>query len=367
MNKAVSTYLDLIRLLAAAAVFIVHAHYILPHGFPILWRFAGLGGDAVTTFFVLSGFVIAYVSQVRDLTLTSYLTSRAARLYSVVVPALLLTAVLDVSGAMINPAPYEGLLNDPVWRIAANLLFVNELWFGTTRPLSNIPFWSLGYEAWYYVIFAAAYYPRSAVVKYVGVTIACLISGPKVLLLLPVWLLGVGAYFMTRDRKPTAFIGWTLVIVSTVAYVGLQYVDAHSRLFDWSLAIFGKDLELLGTSKRFLYCYIVGILMTLHLVGFISIAPRFTWLAQKFGAAVQKGAAYTFAIYLLHYPLLQFATVVTDGHLNVNAQALVVVGSSALAIWGLGNVTEMRKGHLKQVFSEWCDAIVRKVRANPAP
>ena len=63
MRPATSVYLDALRFLAAALVFVVHANYSqVTGGMPVLWRFAGLGNDAVMVFFVLSGFVIAYVA-----------------------------------------------------------------------------------------------------------------------------------------------------------------------------------------------------------------------------------------------------------------------------------------------------------------
>ena len=49
-------------------------------------------------FFVLSGFVIAYVSEQKEHTLREYSISRLARLWSVAVPALILTIALDQLG-----------------------------------------------------------------------------------------------------------------------------------------------------------------------------------------------------------------------------------------------------------------------------
>jgi peptidoglycan/LPS O-acetylase OafA/YrhL len=54
MNKPASLYLDVLRLAAALVVFIVHAHYLLPGGMPGPWWLSGLGGEAVTLFFVPS-------------------------------------------------------------------------------------------------------------------------------------------------------------------------------------------------------------------------------------------------------------------------------------------------------------------------
>src|SRR5450432_3847495 len=90
-----SDYLDLIRFGAAVAVFLRHIRSDI-FG-PWLWQMRGYGHTAVIAFFVLSGFVIAYTcgsgkhSDLRD-----FAVSRLARLYSVIVPAILLTIAIDV-------------------------------------------------------------------------------------------------------------------------------------------------------------------------------------------------------------------------------------------------------------------------------
>lgn len=131
MNKPTSIYLDLIRFLAALTVFIVHANYDrFTGGLPFFRHVAGLGNDAVMVFFVLSGFVIAYVTSEKENTLRDYFASRFARLYSVAVPALVLTVALDWVGSQVNSSLYAGWwfqADYPVWRFVCNLFFVNEL------------------------------------------------------------------------------------------------------------------------------------------------------------------------------------------------------------------------------------------------
>ena len=73
----------------------------------MLWRLGNLGNDAVMVFFVLSGFVIAYVADKKERTPRDYFVSRFARLYSVVVPALLLTAIADFLGSHIDYNVYH--------------------------------------------------------------------------------------------------------------------------------------------------------------------------------------------------------------------------------------------------------------------
>ena len=148
MHRNLSIYLDLVRFLAALMVFVVHANYErFTGGIPVLWHFKDLGNDAVMVFFVLSGFVIAYVADQKERTIEEYAASRFARLYSVVVPALILTMLLDAAGSVLEPSLYSGRwyeYDDTLRRILASLSFTNELWFSYTRPFSNGPVWPLG-------------------------------------------------------------------------------------------------------------------------------------------------------------------------------------------------------------------------------
>ena len=88
MPKSTSVFLDGLRVLAALTVFAGHCVLLLYHGgFPLA------GHVAVIVFFVLSGYVIAYSTLSRPgMSAKRYTVARLSRLYSVVGPALLLTA-----------------------------------------------------------------------------------------------------------------------------------------------------------------------------------------------------------------------------------------------------------------------------------
>jgi peptidoglycan/LPS O-acetylase OafA/YrhL len=154
MTRQFSIYLDAIRFCAAMAVFLTHLSLstTLPVG--IAGRF---GHDAVVLFFVLSGYVIAHTVDRRDHDPKSYAINRLARLWSVVLPALLLTVCLDSIGTRIAPDHYHALgtpADFAILPVVMNALFLNQLWFLNISPWSNTPFWSLGFEFWYYVFYA---------------------------------------------------------------------------------------------------------------------------------------------------------------------------------------------------------------------
>src|SRR5436309_9308252 len=106
MTNALSLYLDALRFGAALTVFVSHYSTGRISG-GLFWQF-DRGRTAVLVFFVLSGFVIAWVTETRERTLEEYGHSRVARLYSVIIPAFVLTAALDSVGKAIDPRLYEG-------------------------------------------------------------------------------------------------------------------------------------------------------------------------------------------------------------------------------------------------------------------
>ncbi|UUZ51421.1 acyltransferase family protein [Massilia sp. B-10] len=89
MDKPFSLYLDLVRFVAA--VLVVLSHYTSHGMFGPAARAAyhNLGRESVIVFFVLSGFVIAWTTAEKALTLRQFAVARGARIYSVALPVLL--------------------------------------------------------------------------------------------------------------------------------------------------------------------------------------------------------------------------------------------------------------------------------------
>lgn len=316
MNKTTSIYLDLLRFISAILVFFSHASYSRFDG-AWLEGIGVYGHDAVMVFFVLSGFVIAYVSNTKESTVLSYSTSRLARLYSVVVPALIITLVLDHFGQTIDASTYTGeqyQASEPIMRVFASLFFVNELWFTSIRTFSNGPFWSLSYEFWFYAIYAALLY-FAAWKKWLLAGAIMLIAGPKILMLFPVWLLGVATFHVGKKVNLSEMTSICLAILPVVVYFQLGALAVPSILMNQTVEWLGYDFvyESLKHSRRFLTDYIVAILLAIHLLGMISLSRSFS-----FPAALEKPIRYlagmTFSLYLFHYPFLQFyGSLVKDG------------------------------------------------------
>lgn len=182
------------------------------------------GGDfghhAVMVFFVLSGYVIAHVTLSRPTTGADYGIGRVARLYSVVVPALVLTVALDSIGKLLDPTVYDGWWNvdtKPVIRFTYSLFFLNEIWFESVRAFTNGPYWSMGYEASYYLLFGLwCFAPGRWRIPVTA--LAALMVGPKILLLAPVWLMGVWTYRFNRTHTLSPSLALAVLVASSLAF-----------------------------------------------------------------------------------------------------------------------------------------------------
>jgi len=357
-----------VRFSAAFLVFIVHANYErFTGGLPFLWRFSDLGNDAVMVFFVLSGFVISYVANGKEDSIDKYFVSRFARLYSVVVPALILTAALDFVGSRITYELYDGWWFEtsyPFGRFLANLLFVNEIWFSSIRPFSNGPFWSIGYEFWYYVLFAFSFYLKGRT-KYLIIISICVLVGPKILILLPVWMLGVLVYRVNSSDLIGHRIGWILFLASIGLYVMYVSYDGQAYLLSITENTLGNELyEKLMWSKYFLSSYIIGLLVAANFIGFKSISTSFSPIMNFISKPIRYLASYTFVLYLLHYPLLQFFSALTFDASTGRTQPFIVVTGTLFTVWLLGGITEGQKGRYKKSISMlWSFLSERRVKS----
>lgn len=362
MNEATSIYLDLVRFLAAFTVFVVHANYDrLTGGLPLLWRLADHGNDAVMVFFVLSGFVIAYVADTKEKTPKQYYIARLARLYSVAAPALLLTVLLDFSGARIAPAVYDGwwfASDGPAWRFFASFFFIHELWFTSLRPFTNGPYWSLGYEFWYYVLFGLTLYLK-APQRYFALAAGCVLVGPKILLLFPIWLLGVWVYATIKTRKLSEGAGWCMFLGSAAIWFLYRYTEQPAALLQWTEGRFGRGItyDVLGFSKEFISSYVIGALVATHFIGLAAVSHRFAALLELCRLPIRYLAGYTFALYLFHYPLLQFFSALAQDLPEGALRTLSIVAGTLLSIWALGTLTERKKADLKRALLRLHDRV----------
>jgi peptidoglycan/LPS O-acetylase OafA/YrhL len=305
MNSKLSVYLDIIRFTSALLVFLSHVpSFIGGH----LWQLGGFGHEAVVVFFVLSGFVIAFVCVEKKESFFDYAVNRIVRIYSVALPALLLTFGSYFFIEIYNPDSLNDMrdsFSSLFTTLFTGLTFTNQSWVDT-RILTNTPYWSMGYEVLYYFFFAAMFY-FSGWRRWLSVFAILLVMGPSILLYLPVWLAGVFCFWVKDRVALNVWVAFTGYIASLLAFF---YGCSDS----WQTSINSlwqeNDRLMLGsyildTAKYFLSDYYLAIVVVLNIffANSVFVSARFN-LVTRVEAIVKMLSAHTFSLYLLHMPLL---------------------------------------------------------------
>jgi len=351
MNRPFSLYLDLVRFTAAVCVMLAHINMILGI-YPIPGSF---GHNAVVVFFVLSGYVIAFVTDTKENTPRDYWASRLSRIYSVALPAVLLTPLLDMLGEAVSPGVYaNGVTTHDYWpvRIAASLAFVNELWLVSIMPFSNSPYWSLCYEMAYYTLYAV-YCFTAGYRRLVWLALLSLLIGPKILLMFPIWLLGVLIYRFRILAACGEGWAWALLVASLLGIAWYQYVDV-ARIFSELLRQWtGERLyTLLHFSKRFPGDYLLALIIAANFIAFRRLGNRFAALLNPLAKPIRYVASYTFSLYLFHLPVALCATALWQRPPSAEL-FLLVLASTLIVVFALGSQTERRREGLRDWLKQY--------------
>ena len=353
MTPAYSTYLDLTRFTAALLVFLHHfAFQGLTGG-----EYAAIGAygeDAVMVFFVLSGFVIAYVTDQREHTLLDYSTSRLARLYSVVVPAVLVTLVLDSVGRALDPQLYKISDNDHLLlRTLFTLGFLNQLWSLDIRFPSNWPYWSISYEFWYYALFALLVF-TSGRMRPVLVTVWALLVGAGIVLLLPIWMLGVAVYRWTRQgpaiSRPLAWALFVLPVPLYLMYRATGWEHVLTGITDvWTVKLTG-DVHYLHKARYVLHSYVVALLVAANFIGAHTVLQGASFLGKRADEVIKWCAEHTFTLYLFHFPMLYFVASWSPWQPTDPRHAVLLLGATLLSVWLFAKIGENRKREWRRLL-----------------
>jgi peptidoglycan/LPS O-acetylase OafA/YrhL len=348
MGRAFSIYLDLVRFLAAVVVYLWHSNQrtlvepLVPMGL--------YGPSAVIAFFVLSGFVIAYVVDTKEQDWRRFVAGRGARVFSVVVPVMILTLVLDGIGRSLHPGLYDYPFDQFVVRTVASLLMLNEVWFVSITAFSNVPYWSIAFETWYYVLFGLAMFVPGRW-KWPAVIAAGLLVGPKVLMLLPIWLSGVLLYRWAWPKQRSFGFALCLVLISIAGIIGMHYCEFPKYYGSVFRSIVGDAMFREFTfAKYFLSDYILCFLVWLNFAGMRIVAPRIEGLLATFESPIRYLASLTFTLYLLHQPAMLFWAAVVRGDPAGWGPWWTFTALTALTVVIVSHFTEQRRYALRKVI-----------------
>jgi peptidoglycan/LPS O-acetylase OafA/YrhL len=356
MNRSLSIFLDALRFLAALIVF--GGHFTEPYFSRGLTDRTQWAVSAVAVFFVLSGFVISHVTTVKEKNSFDYATARVARLYSVLVPALLLTALVHLIALRLDPGfiaswiDSSGLahtVHRTLPRLAVlnliTLSFLNGLHGHDLNVPLDSPVWSLGFEAPYYALFGIALFTRGA--KRLALTIVCCaLFGYGILSLFPVWLSGVALHRLTlrinRNRSSSA---WIIVGCMVLACAMLIYFHAFEI---WISGAHGKLFSAItqprGRAGPALLFYFWALIAWLAILAAFAAEQLLNLILIPLERPIRWCARHTFSLYLFHFPLLILVYVVTHYDRSSHLDQAIVLAVVFLLCVLLSEVSEKKKG-----------------------
>lgn len=286
---------------------------LLPHGLFTLIR----GGyQAVTTFFVLSGFVLtrSYADTVwNKRNVQRYALGRVARVYPVYLLSL----------ALVSPFILADQTPGKTGYVAAHLLLV-QAWLGAIPVNWNTPAWSLSCEMFFYAMFPlSAVFIRRANWRGVaaGAAIACCLTrvmwaagvsdNIKPLVHLSDFLMGIVAacaygLLQGRERPPR---GWWLYSPGLAGAAGvIAYPEVLPKFIDLNSALRPLNGMLL-----------IGLALG---GGFVA-----RWLSTRILGYLGKAS---YAMYILHVPILWWCLRRSPEFPPLAYIAIVIVVSAAV-------------------------------------
>lgn len=380
MPFLLSQLIEACRWLGALAVLSLHVNNMFvnqadimtaPHAAPVyVWWFftaAEMGHQAVVGFFVLSGWlvgggVLARIGRGEDF-LRDYFVHRVARVYVVLVPALLLTFALDSLGRGFFAD--TGVYDWPMFqgRFTAGLFLTSLLnlqsivfeYFGTNGPL-----WSLACEFWYYMAFPLLLLPLARNIaparRYggfaLGVALTAALSIPESWFSIGfvIWALGA---FATRAARPLIRSRWASLALFVSAIVVIRLMVRGPLLAAHPILGSLADLAAAALFANLLLAF--------------RDAPQAGFPALRF-ALHEPLAAFSFSVYAVHMPIVIFARAAVGHFLGRDwamqlasaqnyAMAVVVLAVCFAAAYGFSRLTEARTGAARRALRKLLDRI----------
>lgn len=327
MTPTLRNFLNLSRWCAALLVVIHHVRHLIVVDYQYaehvtlldkgLYFITGFGHESVVIFFVISGFLVGGISldrwRAQGPDLAAYFAARISRIYTVLIPALLIGLGLDLVGLTwfnaselyTNSIQYNTISLNHAIDATMNLPTLLGNFFmlqGIVTPTlgSNGPLWSLSYEWWYYCIFACL---AAAATGNGRARVLVAVLGCAMLLLLPtriplwgsIWVLGMMCYRWVKSTawRPAPILGLGLFVLAMLASRLSHDMDnAVSR--EALFVAFGRDLGL-------------GLAFALALVSSARLAAR--W-GRFLPALNERLADFSYSTYLLHFPAMMIVVAV---------------------------------------------------------
>lgn len=354
MSTGLSLYLDLLRFMMALEVMLGHSTFHAYTGKGFLWQidpFRHLQ-TAVIAFFVLSGFVIGFTSHVKEKLLSDYACSRIARMHSVIVPALLVTLIFDSLGTAINPGFYKTwdfptpIGDEQLLRYVLSFFYMNNTWFlPHMNPGTNGPFWTMTYEVMFYAIFGVFWYCKGKYKILFSIPLI-LIAGKSILILFPLWLLGVATYYIQRKISLPKYWAGSVFLVSSILLVLCSNLRP------------GVEIQFTGRATHLDYAE--GLLFAVNIFSASGMASFLETLLGKYHRLIRWLGMLTFSLYLCHRPLLNFFSVFAVDVSNAYVQKVWLFGATFAIVIAVAYLGEWLRVRIKSALLAMVRGSVRQ-------
>ncbi len=345
MKPHTSIYLDGLRFGSAMLVLIGHVGLNAISG-GVFWQLTNLGSAGVIVFFVLSGFVISHVTLQRERSWQAYTIARLSRMYSVVVPAIMLTIALDSLRHALFPkfVIFEASATaDYGVRAWISLLFLNEAWSWHVQLGSNGAYWSLSYEVAYYAMFGIVWFGRTRA-KWVALAAIMLLAGPGIVALLPAWLFGVAAHRLCTMISVERRLDGRHLAGSLVVLLAYLFWCARFGVLSRPNGVVHYGLV------EALQIDVLALLFAVHIVCFDAAAVGQRWL-KRCERPIRATAGTTFGLYLFHMPILTFLAAWLGSNVGAWRLGLVLAAGTVLTSAALAVLVEPLKRPLAHVLT----------------
>ncbi|MDD3597078.1 acyltransferase [Sulfuricurvum sp.] len=300
--------LEALRALASIYVFLHHTLYTfdLLEKKSFFWYFFNFGQEAVIVFFILSGFVISKSLEKNNYSFKIYFLHRFTRIYSVVFISYLVSYICWTIFSNTNFPTYTDFIYN-VLMLQDNVMFRP----GTiVSPLfANNPLWSLSYEWWFYMLFFAqyAFQKQMNISPMKNIHIAFSLS-----------FAGMVTFYFFPNQMSTFLMYYIIWFSGSVLNYDMQYnTSIHLKAYLVILLLFITSYILIFTLDQKYTTSIVHPFITLRHFLALFIFLIFFLIIKKYLnkilniSFIQIGinffslfASISFAIYLLHYPIM---------------------------------------------------------------
>ncbi|WP_046242985.1 acyltransferase family protein [Hymenobacter terrenus] len=352
ISTSTSIMLDVQRIVAALVVLVFHVSSQWTTAYPATHEALGKASHAaVVVFFVISSYVIAFTTSGNNRGPQQYAIARLSRLYSVLVPALVVTALVEFVVVRSDAFLTVRYVREYSWlRYVLSAFFGNEAGLLSAAPPLNSPLWSLSYEFWYYLIYGLWFYRAANRKTWWWLAAASLIAGPKILLLMPIWLCEVWAFRLPKPGLVVRY-GWVLVgLFLLLAGLAVAYLPALPG------AVGAAPLFM---TAQFATDWVVGGLVGLAIWSLPGGHPA---LSHGWVKPLRRAADLSFPLYVLHFPLIVLWRVVFGWRVNDLQQMWQVVLGVGLVAGGLGVLFENQRPRWIRFF-EWLLHSINSARA----